>query len=346
MIVAFLALLASQPIVLQTKGTASIGADGTGSCAGSTTADRCYRATVTAHAATVTTIDLKVAVPSGTSAGTVLLFNGGQASSFVESAGADATTLIGTLKSDGFTVVQVACRTPTGSSVAGCYVNPAGTGLKAAAGRIPTLIDAIDAHATLHPTGPICGVGQSGGALGMSYGVVHYGGGDKLDLLITTGAPPITREDYHCEGRTNATWSAILDSRQLSGTGGGANGIPDITDDAFGWNGVRGNCYWQTNAGSVPWRADSLISAGADYRLPHTKWVFLFGATDTVTIVVPMARMLEDEIAAYNGGSTCASGSNTACSETTVAATPHNVFSTANGTAAIRSALLADCVSR
>ena len=340
-------LIASQPIIVRAHGTATIGADGTGSCAGSTTADLCRRAAVTAVGTTAVNIDLKVAVPSVTSIGTVVFLNGGGATAYTESAGASAATMITTLKADGFTVIQTACAAPTGGSATGCNVNPSGGGLKTAAGRIPTLIDAIDADSALHLSGtPICVVGQSGGGVLAAYGMVHYGMGSKVDLLITTGGPSMTREDYHCEGRTNTAWSAILDARQLSGTGGGAAGIPSFTDDAFGFNGAAGPCAWQTNRGNVPWRQDSIISDGADYRLPNTKWIFTFGASDTVTIVVPMARLLEDQIAAFNGGSTCASGSNTACAERTVAATPHAVASTANGTAQIRSDLLADCINR
>jgi hypothetical protein len=158
--------------------------------------------------------------------------------------------------------------------------------------------------------------------------------------------PAITREDYHCEHLTRPEWVTVMTSRQLSGTGGGATGIPDLTDNAFGFNGTRGDCAFGSNRGVVPWRADSIISAGADYRLPHTKWIFAFGATDTTTIVVPMARLLQDEIAAYNGGATCASGNNSVCYEHTAAATPHQIYSTANGTALIRTDLLVDCVNR
>jgi len=339
--------LSAQPIVVKAHGTATIGADGTGSCPGSVVEDACRRATVTAVGTTAIPIDLKISTPASTSIGTVILLNGGGATAYVETAGATAVTLVETLsKTDNFTVIQVACGTPTGATTGGCNVNPSGGGLKTAAGRIPTLIDAIEADSTLHLAGtPICVAGQSGGGLLAGYAPTHYGS-TNIDLLITSGGPAFTREDYHCEGRTNATWSAILDARQLSGTGGGATGIPDLTDNAFGFNGARGDCAFGSNRGVVPWRADSIISAGADYRLPHTKWIFAFGATDTTTIVVPMARLLQDEIAAYNGGATCASGDNSVCYEHTAAATPHQIYSTANGTALIRTDLLVDCVNR
>lgn len=351
MIVALLlsSLLAGQPIVVRPHGTASIGTNGTGTCSGVTT-DACRLATVSAVGTTPVNVTLAISTPASTSIGTVVFLHGGGATAFPDhaaAAGATAATLMDTLaKTDNFTVIRAACGIPTGASATGCNINPSGGGLKTAAGRIATLIDAIEADSALHLSGtPICVVGQSGGGVLAGYAPTHYGS-TNIDLLITTGGPSMTREDYHCEGRTNAAWSAILDARQISGTGGGAAGFPDFTDAAFGYNSTRGPCAWQTNGGSVPWRQDSIISDGADYTLPHTKWIFTFGVNDTVTIVVPMARLLEDQIAAYTGGATCASGNNTKCSEHTVASTGHVVLATANGTAQVRTDLLADCINR
>lgn len=340
----------AQPIIVQPHGTYSVGADGSGSCTGSTTADRCYRATIGAVGVASTTVDLKVAVPSGASIGTVVFLLGGGSGGFMESSGADATTLVGTLKTDGFTVVQGSFRTPTGSTVTGINVAPpgSGVGLKAnGGGRAATLIDAIDVHSTLHPAGtPLCLVGQSGGGMWWAYAMVHYGAGSQVDLIITTGGPAITREDYHCEHLTRPEWVAIMTSRQLSGNGNGSTGIPALSDDAWGYEGAHGPCYYATG-GVFPWRQDSILSDGADFRLPHTKWYFIFGATDFPDIVVPMARMLEDHIVAWSGSAeTCASSNNPVCIEQTAASTPHNVYSTSQGTAAIRTALLADCVNR
>ena len=348
-ILLFGAELGAQPVIVQPLGSATIGADGTGSCPGNVVEDRCRRATVTAAGVEAIPIDLKIQLPASTSIGTVVFLNGGGSTQPIEVHGAPAESMITTLaQTHHFTVIQASCGIPTGATQTGCNVSMAGTGMKkAAGGRVATLLEAIDQDAELHRPGtPICVVGQSGGGIWAAFAVLHYGMGRIVDLVITTGGPAFTRTDWHCEGRTNLEWSAILDARQLSGTGGGAAGIPDIVDNAFGWNGARGDCAHQSNRGAVPWRADSVISAGADYRLPSTKWIFLFGTSDTITIVVPMARVLEDLIAGHNGGASCASGNNATCLEQTVSGTTHFVPASTNGANQIVADLVAECVSR
>lgn len=342
--IALLLLALGQPAITPAPlavGSASIGADGSGSCAGTLTADRAIRATVTAPNAEAITADLCVYEPTGganASVGTVLLYAGGGACGSWAAQGATASAMISTLQALNYRMIEVRWRTQGGASTCGWNVNLAGTGVTAAAGRFATLhhgTGGIYSTSSLRRAGtPLCPVGQSGGGHGGIYDLTRYGGASYLALVVAGGGPALGRIDWHCEGRRNWAWSAFCDARQVSGTGGPCIGIPSFVDDAYGWNGGSGPCAFGANEG-LPWLEDSIDSPLALFQW-GTKVRFFVGGTDTMDVAVPLGRKVYDRALAENSAATI--------SETVVASTPHAVASTAAGATAMVNAIVADCV--
>lgn len=345
-LIALLLLTLGQPAIAPAPlavGTTSLGADDSGSCAGTLTADRAIRATVTAPNTEAITADLCVYEPTGganASVGTVLLYSGGGACGSWAAQGATASAMIGALQAANYRAIEVRWRTQAGASTCGWNVNLAGTGVTAAAGRFATLhhgTGGIYSTSSLRRAGtPLCPVGQSGGGHGGIYDLTRYGGASYLALVVAGGGPALGRIDWHCEGRRNWSWSAVCDTRQVSGTGGPCVGIPSFVDDAYGRNTASGACAFGANSGALPWHEDSIVSPSASWVYASTKVRFFFGGTDTMDVAVPLGRLVYDQMLAHNGASRV--------SETVVASTPHVVASTSAGATAILSAITTDCV--
>lgn len=332
----------AQPIQVLTPGTGVVGAEASGTCPGTLTPDHCYAIALTGILAANQTAHAAVFVPSGTSLGTVVLMNGGGATVPVDVNGASSQTMVTDLVASGRVVVELYFGIPTGGTQPGWQSNPTkwangGGGMMRAAGRGVGAFTAIRDNSTMHPTGPMCVAAQSGSGVLVAYAVTHFRLGSLFKAIVTGGGPAMVHEEQNCYGRELPSYAPICDTRQLTGTGAGCNGIPSFVDDAWGWDGASGECARQSDGDGVPWHNDSVVSPGADYRLPAgVTWRFIFGATDHPDVAVVQARVFQDQLGYYNGG--------TPWTEVQAAATPHNIYTTTAGAQQVVTYMESDCL--
>jgi hypothetical protein len=243
--------------------------------------------------------------------GTVLLGSGGGGESFY-AASAGVPTLVKNLSAIGFRVVD---RFWTGG-----WMTHEG-GFKEQSCRYASLLTWVHDH-LLERGGKLVATGNSGGALEIAYALTTWRRGDILDLVVPTGGMLATL-DYVCVREASPEWSALCASIVPRGA------MECEPKCMFNPSTTAINDYC-TQISSQPTmaqlRADNVMNEDAVLHYPKTRVHFLFGARDCFLPTVPMtltyaAKITSDKLIEF------------------VPNTPHGVFSTPEGRAAILKAI-------
>jgi hypothetical protein len=148
-------------------------------------------------------------------------------------------------------------------------------GILSAACRPATLIQHV--YDTVHGSDQgrgYCAVGHSAGGGLIAYTLAHYGGGSILDYAAITSGPPFGRIDHGCAPHT---W-----------TGGKLDLCPELRDAPMELPANRidpwDNTWTCGDTNPHPddlarWKADSVVSPGAEYSYPDTQVDFYNCAT-------------------------------------------------------------------
>ncbi|HEV2380408.1 MAG TPA: hypothetical protein VG206_11510 [Terriglobia bacterium] len=234
----------------------------TGCPAGAITGTVCQSITVSCPGIPDLKATLGSASPSGTAKGTIILLNGGPGTKFFKNSNFADTYL-----ADGFNVAELAWATD--------WASANGAGVKSAACRPATVFKTIfDTVQRGSRTTGFCGQGISGGAAALAYSLAHYGFGDYFDYVVMA-APALARMDYGCD-------AALY-------TGAPRDLCPLLPNAPFAYASGKLVNGWEdttTCAAENPlpsdisrWRADSIVSSGANYSYPHTAISWYFCAT-------------------------------------------------------------------
>jgi hypothetical protein len=238
--------------------------------------------------------------------GTVVLGSGGNGGGFYGGQ-QGGQILAGELAAMGFRVVDRAWD--------GGWPTQEG-GLKKEACRYATLLTWI--RSQLHTEGKFAATGNSGGSAEIGYALTTYGRGDILDVAIPTSGPPVARLDYACVTKASAEWAALCATIV-------PRGVIECTPGCILGpnNGVCKQVGPEPSAAQL--RDDSVVHPAAALAYPKTKVYFLFGALDCgepVPIGLTYAtKVTSEKVIRF------------------VPRTPHGLFSTAEGRAAIRQAI-------
>lgn len=263
---------------------------------------------------------IAVRAHAGTPRGVVVFFTGGEGTGFWTSQQPETYAMAESLRALGFTIAQVAWQTPWLESSPG---NDAGIAHLAC--RPATVIRRIhdDVYLPLGVTPPhpgdagFCVTGNSGGSSQVAYALSHYGLDSIIDVAIPTGGPP----------------HAALAKSLLNTPGEEPYWYPPSTrefiDHGFGFFDGTGPGLQQDPSFLPRWLEESAATGGNDYVHPTTRVHIVFGDQDAQMQVVggdyvdrlraAGTPMLTEEIAA---------------------ATPHGVYSTPEGRAAVTAAIL------
>jgi hypothetical protein len=111
-----------------------------------------------------------------------------------------------------------------------------------------------------------CGIGFSGGSGALSYSLAHYGAGQELDFVALAAGPPFARLDYGCapqtyEGPPRRLCDALPDAPLQ---------LPASLVDPWSNTWTCGEERPHPDD-LARWKADSVISPGADFSWPRTK---------------------------------------------------------------------------
>jgi hypothetical protein len=251
--------------------------------------------------------------------GLVLLFTGGSGQGWWTSQTPELPGFANDLRAEGFTVVQVKWGTNWLESSPG---NDAGTAHLG--GRPATVIKHIHDNLYLpldippHPAGQAGFVitGNSGGASQVGYALTHYGLEDILDVVIPTGGPPHSNlARAVLETDPSEPWYFDLGTRKF-------------IDRGFGYFSGNGPAALQDPSFKPRWDAESVATGGDDYFHPQTRVHFIIGSSDR-----GMQALAGDY---YNS---LIAGGSPLVSWQIAANTPHGVFSTVEGRAALWSAI-------
>jgi len=299
-------------------GTLTTGASGPAGCPSGFT---CSGFTVAAPGVTNNANGF-IGVAAHTSAaprGLVMLFTGGSGQGWWTTQTPDLPGFANDLRAEGFTVVQVKWGANWLESSPGNDAGAAHLG-----GRPATVIKYVHDHYYLpldippHPVGQggFVITGNSGGASQVGYALSHYGLEDILDVVIPTGGPPhsnLARAVLETDPRK--PWYFDLGTR-------------NFIDRGFGYFSGNGPAALQDPSFKPRWDAESVATGGDDYFHPETRIHFIIGSGDR-----GMQALGGDY---YN--SLIAAGS-PMVSWQIAANTPHGVFSTVEGRAALWSAI-------
>jgi hypothetical protein len=178
-----------------------------------------------------------------------------------------------------------------------------------------------------------CVTGNSGGASEIAYALSRWNRGPILELALLTGGPPMGRIDHGCLDGADPAWQAECASLVPMGAStcvpgpacGYDAGAAMLIDSAYGGT----SCATADQGQRDAFLADSAAAPGAVLDYPG-RTHFLFGADDC-TEAVPLGLAFA---AAVTSPKTIDFVPNT----------PHQVFGTDEGAAAIRDAVLAGCV--
>jgi hypothetical protein len=182
--------------------------------------------------------------------------------------------------------------------------------------RYATLLTWIHEH--LHKGGKFVATGNSGGSAEISYALTTWGRGDILDVAIPTSGPPLGRLDYACVKEASPEWSALCASIVPKG----------VMECSSGCILGPGNAVCrQVTAEPTTEQLlnDSVMHPGAVVNYPKTKVYFLYGAHDCGE-PVPIGLTYATKVTSEK-------------SIQFVPHTPHALFSTPEGRAAIRKAI-------
>lgn len=291
----------------------------------------CRRARVACPGVADMVVELRVTEPPAgvPRLGTVIFGTGGGGGGFYDQ-DATAQAMLARLAGRGFRVVQRAWN----GALDGWLTGPGGVG--ALSCRYGALLGWVHQH--LHAAGtalPMCASGNSGGSAEVAYALARWGGGELLDLAVPSGGPPMGRIDHGCLDGADPTW--VAECRALvpaaSFTCGQVscayNGSQQIIDNAYT---PAQPCGQALAAQRATFLADSVLAPGALLAYPRTRVHFVMGAQDC-SEAVSLGLLWHRAIS-------------TDKQLTIVPATPHAVFSTSAGAAAIEDAIVQGCVAR
>ena len=187
--------------------------------------------------------------------------------------------------------------------------------------RYATLLTWIHDH--IHKQGKFVATGNSGGSAEISYALTTWGRGDILDVAIPSSGPPLGRLDLACVKQPSPEWASLCASIV-------PKGVMECTPVCV--LGTSGVCQ-ETGPNPTPQQLleDSVVHPGAVLNYPKTKVYFLYGAHDCgghgpsgepVTIGLTYAnKVTSQKVIRF------------------VPHTPHALFSTPEGRAAIEKAI-------
>jgi hypothetical protein len=249
--------------------------------------------------------------------GTVVMASGGSGTEFYADQ-EGGRILVGEIAAMGFRVADRAWDRP------GWGMD--GVGLVPESCRFATLLTWIHDH--IHKGGKFVTTGNSGGSAEISYALTTWERGDILDVAIPTSGPPQGRLDYACVSKALPEWAALCASIVPKGVMECASscllGPPRSPVNSFVYK--AGVCR-QVSPDETPQQLleDSVVHPGAVLNYPKTKLFFLYGAHDCGEPVP--------------NGLTYATAVTSEKTIRFVPHTPHAVFSTAEGRAAIKQAI-------
>jgi len=189
-------------------------------------------------------------------------------------------------------------------------------GLKKESCRYATLLTWI--HQRLHSGGKFVATGNSGGSAEIGYALTTWGRGEILDLAIPSSGPPVAHLDYACVKEASSEWASlcarIVPQGKMECTPGCILGTSNDV------------CKQVTPAPTAQQLLDdSVMHPGAVLSYPKTRLHFLYGAKDCgepVPVGLTWAtKVTSEKVMAF------------------VPNTPHAIFSTAEGRAALRKAI-------
>ncbi len=291
----------------------------------------CRRARVACPGVADMVVELRVTEPPAgvPGLGTVIFGTGGGGGGFYDQ-DATAQAMLARLAGRGFRVVQRAWN----GALDGWLTGPGGVG--ALSCRYGALLGWVHQH--LHAAGttlPLCASGNSGGSAEVAYALTRWGGGDLLDLAVPSGGPPMGRIDHGCLDGADPTWlaecrgvvpAASFTCGQVSCA---YNGSQQIIDNAYT---PAQPCGQALAAERASFLADSVLAPGAQLAYPRTRVHFVMGAQDC-SEAVSLGLLWHRAVS-------------TDKQLTIVPGTPHAVFSTSAGAAAIEDAIVQGCVAR
>ncbi len=241
--------------------------------------------------------------------GTVVFGTGGSGTEFY-GAQADGQALFTELAARGFRIVDRKWANP------GWFSGDAKT--RWGSCRYATLITWV--HDNIHTAGAFCASGNSGGSAEIGFALTSWGRGAILDVAVPTSGPPLGRLDYACPQPPPAEWLAICDT--IVPPGFLQCGEPACSIGPT--NPVCAQCGPTPTAAEL--RNQSVVNEEAVLDYPTTLVHILFGALDCGASI-PMGLTWADVITS-------------ARIVEYVPNTPHRLWSTPEGRAAIVRALL------
>jgi hypothetical protein len=249
--------------------------------------------------------------------GTVVLGSGGDGAGFY--AGQDGGKILATeVAGMGFRVVD--------RSWNGGWITDEG-GMRKESARYATLLTWV--RENVHQGGKFVATGNSGGSAEIGYALTTWGRGEILDVAIPTSGPPVARLDYACVKKATPEWGELCakivpKGATECGTQACVLGPPRSPAESFVYK--SGVCRQVGLDATVEelW-ADSVVHPGAVLSYPKTKVYFLYGAQDCGEPVP--------------NGLTFATAVTSEKTIRFVPKTPHALFSTAEGRAAIELAI-------
>jgi len=262
---------------------------------------------------------LAVRATTETFRGVLVFFTGGSGGSWWSAQGADVAAFGERLRGLGFTIAQVRWGTNWLESSPG---NDAGTAHLGC--RPATVIRHL--HDTLYEGRPLsgtgrcgfCATGNSGGASQVSYALTHYGLESILDAVVPTGGPPHSDLAKAC----------------LDPAYGYELGTRNFLDRGFGYFDGNGPCAVRDASFTPRWNDESVGTGGNDYAHPATRVHIVIGDQDRGMQLI--AATYIDRLRTAGSPMTYVIAVNT----------PHGVYSTEAGRAAIEAALLAELAPR
>ncbi|HVF35977.1 MAG TPA: hypothetical protein VND91_11700 [Candidatus Saccharimonadia bacterium] len=256
---------------------------------------------------------LAVRNTTATFRGVLVFFTGGSGGSWWTGQGGDVAAFAEELRALGFTIAQVRWGTNWLESSPGNDAGTAHLGCRPAT-VIKHLHDTLYAGGSRSETGRcgFCISGNSGGASQVSYALSHYGLDTILDAVVPTGGPP----------------HADLAKACLDPASGYALDTRNFLDRGFGYFAGNGPCATRDASFTPRWTAESIGTGGSDYDHPPTRVHIVIGDQD-----VGMQRIAATYIDRLRA-------TGTPLTYTIAVNTPHGVFSTQAGRAAIEAAIL------
>jgi len=281
------------PIV---RALGTVTSNGTTTCpSGSPTTATCTSVTVSCTGLPDLNATLVVALPTGTTIGTVILHAGGPGVTLLN-AGFPTAYL-----NDGFRTVQVVW--------ASDWVAANGAGAKSAACRVASIFQYV--FNTVHladRTKGFCGQGSSGGGAAFTYAIAHYAMDAYFDHLVIASGPGLSRMDYGCDGSLYQGPPLNLCSSLTE--------APYIyaTRSAQMFNNWEATTTCEsaspTQSDITHWMADSIVTSGGNYTYPTTSMSWFTCTTQPVNESTGQGKFLIDQILAQGASPTvsCYSG--------------------------------------